>query len=54
MQLMPGGAEGKLLLVFWTLSNTTWACGNTCPPGITSGRWVSAGVNAGVCGMLVR
>jgi hypothetical protein len=44
MQLMPGGGEGRFRLVLWTLSNTTWACGTKCPPGITSGRWVGGWV----------
>lgn len=38
MQLLPGGEVGVLQLVFWTLSNSTWACGNSCPSGVVSGR----------------
>jgi hypothetical protein len=38
MQLLPGSKKRELLLVFWTLSSSTWACDSTCPPGVIPGR----------------
>lgn len=37
MQLMGSGPE-MLSLVFWTLSDSTWLCGSTCPPGVVPSR----------------